>query len=88
MAISADQTLGNGLRHTAADTPGELALTTATTGGTDIAVHRFWALLDAGMHENYTIKKHGNRLFYDNQSAGQHAFRFTLPLHNQPAKQS
>ena len=90
MAISADQTPGNGLRHTAADTPGELALTIATTatGGTDIVVHRFRALLDDGMHETCNIEKHGHRLLYDSQSAGQHAFRFTLPLHNQPAKQS
>jgi hypothetical protein len=50
MAISADLTPSNGLRHTAADTPRELALTTAATGSRDIAVHRLEALLDACMH--------------------------------------
>ena len=90
MAISPDQTPGNGLRHTLVDTRGELARTTATagTGSTSTAVHRFGALLDACMHETCIIEKHGGRLFYDNQSAGQHALRFTLPPHNQPAKQT
>jgi two-component system sensor kinase FixL len=33
------------------------------------------------------IEKHGGKLFYDSKTTGQHAFRFTLPLHNQtPAK--
>lgn len=30
------------------------------------------------------IEKHGGKLFYDSKTTGQHAFRFTLPLHNQP----
>ena len=90
MAISADQTPGNEPRRTLVNTPGELALTNATaaTGSTDIAVHRFEALLDACMHETCIIGKHGGRLFYNNQSACQHAFRSTLPPYNQPAKQT
>ena len=90
MAISADQTHGNVLRHTLVDTPGEPACATAAaaTGSTDTADHRFGALLDACMHETSITEKHGGRLFYNNQSAGQHAFRFTLPSHNQPAKQT
>ena len=34
------------------------------------------------------IEKLGGKLFYDNRPAGQHAFRFTLPLYNQPAMQT
>jgi hypothetical protein len=55
MAISADRTSSNWLRHTVADTHGEPARITAATVSTDTAVHRFGALLDACMHEIYII---------------------------------
>ena len=57
MAISANQTPGNGLRHTSTDTPGEPGRTTATAGAgsADTAIHRFGALLGACIHEIYII---------------------------------